>query len=121
MRKIILPVTALLLLTTGPVSAEGVSEQESLDCAIWSSFMVGRIEDANSKMGLASVMGWFIGQYEGMTQHTIDDAMVARSAEMTAQEMDTIGKTCLPLMKDYGARLVATGKRLTELGQEAEK
>lgn len=104
--------TALALVASPAAAQDLGTPAENLDCAIWAAYVAGSNEDSEVQAGFGIVLSWFIGLYEGQTGRRIDDAMAARAAQLTDQDVAAIGERCLPRVEAYGDRLSALGDRL---------
>jgi len=108
-----LAVGAALLAANSPSLAQDTgTPAENLDCAIWTSVIVGETDDPEVAQGFGFVMNWFIGLYEGATGTNIDEAMLRRIEEIDDAEFEAIAERCSPRMGAFGNRLSELGRQL---------
>lgn len=113
-RALWLAAGAALLAT--PAAAQQASEQENLDCAVWSAVQVGTATDDSVKNSLSIAVAWFIGLYEGQTGTNIDKAFAARAAELDDAAVAALSDRCVTRFMAFAERLATTGSAMTENG-----
>lgn len=107
--------------TAAPAAAsDSATPAQDLDCAIWASMVAGSTTDKDALVGIASIMGYFIGRYETAVGDDIDEAMMARTPQVAAGDLTGLQTTCQARMLRFGQRLVALGDRMQALGRELE-
>jgi hypothetical protein len=118
MRLLLAAVAAASLVVATPLAAEpAATPEQNLDCAAWSAVLGGSAKGAEEKAGVAGMLAWFIGLYEGATGSSIDDALTARIAKLTPQDIKDINVSCATRSIGFGNRLVELGKRISALAE----
>ncbi|QYJ06279.1 hypothetical protein [Qipengyuania flava] len=94
--------------------AKAAEPTENLDCIVFLSVALGTVEEAEPRIGIASALGWFIGQYEQQTGKPLGDELGERARSMSTKDLEGISGKCLPRMEAYGKRLSTLGERMTD-------
>ena len=102
---------AAMLVATPAKAAEPA---ENLDCIVFLAAALGTVEEAEPRIGIASALGWFIGQYEQQTGKPLGEELSARARSLGTSDMQGISDKCLPRMQAYGERLSALGEKMTD-------
>jgi hypothetical protein len=109
---------AAALPTTLPAQEPPVpAVQESLQCAIWASYFSVEFQDQPEGAAFTYALNYFVGHYEGLTGHGIDQARDEDLIKATVEGLDALTPLCAERMEAYGTRMVDWGKALKAIGE----
>ena len=132
MKKAILAAATGIMLAATPMQAQETAPapaaptmQDDLDCAIFLSYVLGTMEDAQAtekeKTGVMVGMIYFIGRYEGAGGSDIEGAMVERFETFVESDIERLRMPCAARMESMGQRLIEAGDAITQIEKRRAK
>lgn len=106
----------LALVTAAPATAQetALTPDEELRCALLAGFVSSQARVKDDEIGMASMMGYWLGRYEARTGRRPEEAVtpefIARMPAMVA----TLAPRCEAEAKKVGARMRELGTRLRQ-------
>ena len=104
---------ALLLAVSAPAAAQpALTVEEELHCGIIVAAAAGQASDPTAKQGLASIVSYFFGRYEGRTGRGFEQSGNAETVLKAMASAPTLAPRCQAAALSMGNRMQVWGKAL---------